>query len=102
MLDRQSGFGVGSTIQACTKGLWVWGSPIPGRTLDGEPIQVLVIDTEGLAALDEESNHDIRIFSLAVLLSSYFVYNSQGSIDETALQNMNLVLQITKHIHLKQ
>lgn len=76
LLDRQNGFGVGSTINACTKGLWVWGTPVQGRTVDGEPIQVLVVDTEGLAALDEDSNHDIRIFSLAVLLSSFFIYNS--------------------------
>ena len=92
ILDRKQGFGVGSTIQACTKGLWVWGQPIIGKTLEGETINVIVVDTEGLAALDEDSNHDIRIFSLALLLSSYFIYNSQGSIDENALQNMSLVL----------
>ena len=38
LLDRQNGFGVGSTINACTKGLWVWGTPVQGRTVDGEPI----------------------------------------------------------------
>ena len=62
-----------------------YGSPIPGTTPDGEPIDVLVIDSEGLGALDEDSNHDVRIFSLAILLSSYFIYNSVGSIDEQAL-----------------
>ena len=59
------------------------------------------MDTEGLGALDEDSNHDARIFSLALLLSSYFVYNSVGSIDESALQNLNLVVSLTKHIHIK-
>ena len=59
ILDRKQGFGVGSTIQACTKGLWVWGQPIIGKTLEGETINVIVVDTEGLAALDEDSNHDI-------------------------------------------
>ena len=42
---------------------------------------MLVIDTEGLGALDEESNHDVKIFCLAVLLSTIFIYNSVGSID---------------------
>jgi Guanylate-binding protein, N-terminal domain len=56
------------------------------------------MDTEGLGALDEDSNHDVRIFSLAILLSSYFIYNSVGSIDENALQNLNLVVNLTKHI----
>ncbi len=101
LLDRSSGFGVGPTINPCTKGLWVWGKPIIGKTVDGSPINVLIVDSEGIGALDEDSNHDMRIFSLAILLSSYFIYNSQGSIDEQALQNMNLVVNITKHIHLK-
>jgi hypothetical protein len=61
----------------------------------------LVIDTEGIGALDEDSNHDVRIFSLAILLSSYFIYNSVGSIDESALSNLSLVINLTKHIHLK-
>jgi len=39
-------------------------------------MDVLVIDSEGLGALDEDSNHDVRIFSLAILLSSFFIYNS--------------------------
>jgi hypothetical protein len=63
----------------------MWSRPLQGQTPDGDPIQVLIMDTEGLGALDEDSNHDVRIFSLAILLSSYFIYNSVGSIDENAL-----------------
>ena len=85
LLNRSGGFGVGPTINPCTKGMWVWGKPIQGTTPEGEPINVLVMDSEGLGALDEDSNHDVRIFSLAILLSSFFVYNSVGSIDENAL-----------------
>ena len=58
------------------QGVWIWGKPIEGFTPDGEPIKVLVLDTEGLGATDEEQNHDVRIFSLAILLASYFIYNS--------------------------
>ncbi len=28
LLNRQKGFGVGPTINPCTKGLWIWGTPI--------------------------------------------------------------------------
>lgn len=101
ILNRSDGFGVGPTINPCTKGLWIWKSPIQGTTPEGEPLDVLVIDSEGLGALDEDSNHDVRIFSLAILLSSFFIYNSVGSIDEQALQNLSLVINLTKHIHLK-
>ena len=85
LLDRSEGFGVGPTINPCTKGLWIWGKPIKGTSSEGRPISVLIVDSEGIGALDEDSNHDMRIFSLAILLSSYFVYNSMGNIDESAL-----------------
>jgi len=101
LLNRSSGFGVGPTINPCTKGMWVWGRPVQGTTPEGEPLQVLIMDTEGLGALDEDSNHDVRIFSLAILLSSYFLYNSVGSIDESALSNLSLVVNLTRNIHLK-
>ena len=101
LLNREKGFGVGPTVNPCTKGLWIWGTAIAGLSPDGEALNVLIIDTEGLGALDEDSNHDARVFSLALLLSSYFIYNSVGSIDETALQNLNLVVSLTKHIQIK-
>ncbi|MBK8156976.1 MAG: hypothetical protein IPK55_13820 [Streptococcus sp.] len=78
----------------------MWKKPLPGFTADREAINVIVIDSEGLGALDEDSNHDVRIFSLAILLSSYFLYNSVGSIDENALQNLSLVINLTKHIQI--
>ena len=43
----------------------------------------------------------MRIFTLAVLLSSYFLYNSMGSIDENALQSLSFVSSISKHIKIK-
>lgn len=101
LLNRKAGFNVGPTINPCTKGLWIWGQPIQGTTQSGEPCNILVIDSEGLGALDQDSNHDCKIFSLAILLSSLFIYNSVGSIDENALQNLGLVVNLTEHIHIK-
>jgi len=60
-----------------------------------------VVDSEGIGGLDEDNNHDMRIFSLALLLSSYFIYNSVGSIDENALSSLSLVVNLTKHIQFK-
>jgi len=81
--------------------LWIWGTPIQGQTKDGKPINILVVDSEGIGGLDEDNNHDMRIFSLAMLLSSYFLYNSVGSIDENALANLSLVTNLTKHIQFR-
>jgi len=57
-----------------------------------------VIDTEGLGAFDEDENHDTKIFLLALLLCSLLVYNSLGSIDEGALTNLSLVVNLSKSL----
>ena len=62
---------------------------------------LLILDSEGLGAFDEDANHDTRIFMLAVLLSSYFIYNSNGSIDENALNNISLIINLTKNLQIR-
>ena len=88
---------MGPTINPCTKGLWIWNEPI--ELVDpktGQPFKCLVVDSEGIGAFNEDANHDTRIFLLALLLSSYFVYNSMGTIDENALQNLSLIVNLTE------
>jgi hypothetical protein len=66
--------------------LWIWNKPIEIDNRPGEPpYKVFIVDSEGIGAFNEDQNHDTRIFLLALLLSSYFVYNSMGTIDENAL-----------------
>lgn len=79
----------------------MWATPVVGYTESGEQMSVLVIDSEGIGGLDEDGNHDMRIFSLALLLSSFFIYNSMGSIDENALSALSFVTNISKHISVK-
>jgi hypothetical protein len=95
-----SGFSVSSTVNACTKGIWMWSEPVTTQDADGNTVQVLVVDTEGIGAPSADASHDTRVFSLGLLLSSYFVYNSSGSIDEQALSNLSLVTNISKEIRV--
>lgn len=44
----------------------------------------------------------MKLFSLSILLSSMFVYNQLGHIDENALQQLNLVLNLNQHIQLSK
>lgn len=90
------GFQVGPTTQPCTKGLWLWTDPVH----DSDDRCTLVIDTEGTGATNSDDNRDTRIFALALLLSSYFVYNSQGSIDEPALSNLQVVTNVSKMVRV--
>ena len=61
-------------------------------------MKAIVIDTEGFGGMDENVNHDTRIFLFSLLLSSYFIYNSVGSIDENALNTISLIVNLAKEI----
>ena len=68
------------------QGLWIWNQPIEVEDKKHDTtFKALIIDSEGIGAFNEDENHDTRIFLLALLLSSYFIYNSMGTIDENAL-----------------
>lgn len=70
-LNRMKGFTIGSTVQSCTRGIWMWNRLVP---LSDE-VDAVLLDTEGLGSTDREFETDIKIFSLSILLASTFVYN---------------------------
>ena len=90
-----AGFGVGNTVQACTKGIWMWSESIPVTRDDGVVVNVIVLDTEGSGSPSASATHDTRVSSLGLLLSSYFVYNSVGRIDDSSLSTLTTVTHIT-------
>lgn len=118
LLGRSSGFQVASTHRPCTKGLWLWSSPLKRTALDGTEYNLLLLDSEGIDAYDQtvcffqfskcllcllsgvhvgslfliiatlsysgfyfttQGTYSTQIFSLAVLLSSMFIYNQVGT-----------------------
>ena len=81
-------------MQSCTKGLWIWGKPIRLSSR----VSAVLIDTEGLNSCNREVNIDTKIFTLSVLLSSYFVYNCLNSIDETTLESLSLVVNLANYL----
>ena len=100
ILGGEPAFSVGPSIQPCTKGLWLYSQPVACTDEGGAPIQALVVDTEGIGATGggADETHDSRIFALAMLLASSFIYNSRGVIDEDALAGMSLVVNVSKSV----
>jgi len=47
--------------------------------------QILIVDTEGIGSLKEDESHDTKIFLLSLMISSYFIYNSLGCINEKSI-----------------
>ena len=49
---------------------------------------IILLDTEGIGAIQSDINDDAKILVLTLLLSSYFIYNTKGAIDENSIQKM--------------
>ncbi|XP_071583295.1 guanylate-binding protein 1-like isoform X2 [Heliangelus exortis] len=95
---QRKGFSLGSTVQSHTRGIWMWcvAHPCqPGHTL-------VLLDTEGLGDTEKgDTRNDTWIFVLTLLLSSTLMYNSRGTIDQQALDQLHYVLTLSEHIRLK-
>ncbi|POI20526.1 hypothetical protein CIB84_015727, partial [Bambusicola thoracicus] len=52
--------------------------------------------------LQGDTKNDTWIFVLAVLLSSTLIYNSKGTIDQQALENLHYVLTLAEHVKLRK
>ncbi|XP_043856553.1 guanylate-binding protein 1-like isoform X2 [Dromiciops gliroides] len=76
----------------------MWCVPHPKK-----PNHTLVLlDTEGLGDVEKGDNkNDTWIFALAVLLSSTFVYNSMGTINQQAMDQLHYVTELTDKIKAK-
>ncbi|KAM5323996.1 guanylate-binding protein 6 isoform 4-T5 [Glossophaga mutica] len=98
LAGQKHGFPLGSTVQSETKGIWMWCVPHPSK-----PNHTLVLlDTEGLGDVEKgDPKNDSWIFALAVLLSSMFVYNSVGTINHQALEQLHYVTELTELIRTK-
>jgi len=98
LMGKTDGFPLGSTVEAKTKGIWMWVGDFPN---DSSKAMVL-LDTEGLHDPEKGSRtHDAEIFTLAVLLSSILIYNSKGAIDSNSLDGLHLATELTNHISMK-
>ncbi|XP_074995014.1 guanylate-binding protein 1-like [Calonectris borealis] len=89
LAGQRKGFSLGSSVQPHTKGIWMWCVPHPcqpGRTL-------VLLDTEGLGDVEKgDTENDTWIFVLSVLLSSTLIYNSKGTIDQQAMEQLSSLI----------
>ncbi|XP_042135971.1 guanylate-binding protein 1-like isoform X2 [Peromyscus maniculatus bairdii] len=98
LAGKNTGFSLGSTVQAHTKGIWMWCVPHPHK----KDHTLVLLDTEGLGDVEKGDNqNDCWIFALAVLLSSTFVYNSMGAINQQAMDQLHYVTELTDRIRAR-
>lgn len=90
LLTNTNAFSVDSSTDACTRGFIFCNKPIVLER-KGEIIDLYIVDSEGLGGVDKSQNYDVKVFTMAVLMSSMFLYNSVGVIDETAISSLSMV-----------
>lgn len=88
-------FQVSGSVNACTKGIWIWSKPLYNENGN---FNIFFMDSEGLDSVDRDGNLDSQLFALSVLLSSYFIYNSMGAIDETSINSLALITNLVKTV----
>ncbi|XP_006108105.1 guanylate-binding protein 1-like isoform X1 [Myotis lucifugus] len=98
LAGKKNGFSLGSTIQSHTKGIWMWCVRHPKKP----NYSLVLLDTKGLGDVEKGDNqNDSWIFALAILLSSTFVYNSMGTINQQAMDELYYVTELIEKIREK-
>ena len=94
-----NGFKVSSSINSCTRGIWLWNTP---RQKPNSSAKIIFIDSEGTNSVDlSTKTYDSKIFALIILLSSLFIYNTNGNIDEQSISELALSTYLSNSIAFK-
>ena len=76
LLGQKNAFKVDDDLKACTHGIWM-----STTILECDDFAVILLDTEGTGDVKEGSGTTTtNILILTTLLSSYFIFNTQGSV----------------------
>lgn len=93
-------FRVGSSTQACTDGLWMWGFSNAQGGVDSP--NVLFLDCEGFGSTDSDKTRDAKLMSLCMLLSSVFLLNTKGVLSEGLFNALSLVCSLATYVEQGQ
>lgn len=81
------GFRFKGGMDACTEGIWVWSKPFV-RIVNGKPLAVLLMDTQGAWDGQMTKEQSATIFGLTAVLSSKQIYNISMQIQEDKVENL--------------
>jgi len=96
LLGRMEAFKIGRSVDSTTQGIWMWSQPVPLS----EDVDALVLDCEGLNSEDRSYDIDVKLFALCLLMSSQFVFNSVGTITDSTLEDMSVILLMANEIRI--
>ena len=91
VIGQQGTFQLGHSMEACTRGIW-----LSTRALECDEFVLLLLDTEGIGAVEGEGPESIttKLLVSTILLSSFLIYNSMEVPKQEDLQQMRCVCTI--------
>ncbi|WZZ11657.1 hypothetical protein YC2023_097578 [Brassica napus] len=96
LVTRSIGFEVQTLHRPCTGDIWMWIEPVKRISEDGTEYSLVLLDVEGADSNGVLASRSSQIFSLAILLSSVFIYGPTFGVDDISL-DLSRLLEISKH-----
>lgn len=100
IFDQPNVFGLGKSFDPETMGMWMWVVPEKYRDNTGKEFTVVLLDSEGIDAVESQVVNDHAILILSVLLSSVLIYNSVGVPTRTDLETLDHIINLCRRIQL--
>lgn len=94
-VDDHDGFRFKGGMDACTEGIWVWSEPFL-KKIDGEPVGLLLFDTQGAWDGNMTKEQSATIFGLTAVLSSKQIYNISVQIQEDKVENLTYFMRFAQ------
>lgn len=94
----KSKFSVGSSVDACTKGIYV--SQQYHELRDARRTVLLGMDTEGIGHVSADNKTDMAILTLSILIASVMSFNNKDNITRETIDALALAARLTDKLRM--
>uniref|UniRef100_U9TEN3 GB1/RHD3-type G domain-containing protein n=1 Tax=Rhizophagus irregularis (strain DAOM 181602 / DAOM 197198 / MUCL 43194) TaxID=747089 RepID=U9TEN3_RHIID len=90
---RHDGFELGSKVDSCTKGIFMWDTPFIHNNC-----RVIILDCEGIDDPKQDEVWATKLFILCLAISSTFIYNINGIVGKDDIGKLYTMTDLSKFL----
>ena len=79
----------------------IFSEPL-GLDKNNKTFDVYLLDCEGFGKKKEDPEYDMKLFSIAILMSSFLIFNQNGPITNQSMEKLSFTSKILKNINDKK
>ncbi|CAB5092414.1 unnamed protein product [Rhizophagus irregularis] len=91
---RHDGFELGSKVDSCTKGIFMWDTPFIHNNC-----RVIILDCEGIDDPKQDEVWATKLFILCLAISSTFIYNINGIVGKDDIGKLYTMTDLSKFLN---